>query len=104
MTALALPVGVRVCRGGLAKGITLGETPCFGIASLLFLDLGEKEAKSALVHTLGLRGFDLVPGFTGQSGIESNLGEEHPTLGMRGISCHEAFCSLNARQLVHFWG
>jgi hypothetical protein len=56
---------VRFSGRSPAKRITLGEATAFGIAALLFFDLGEKQAKAALSHPLTIRDLDLVTGFAG---------------------------------------
>ena len=70
MAIRALPVRIWISRGRPAESITLGEPAGFGIATLLFLDLGKEQAQSALVQAFAPQDFDLMTGLAGQSGVE----------------------------------
>jgi hypothetical protein len=64
---------VRICDRGLAKSLTLSQTANFGIAALLFLDLGKKQVETPLGVPISLRSLNLMAGFAGQSGIQRSL-------------------------------
>lgn len=100
MAFRALPMRVGFCHRGVTQGIALSQTTFFGVAMLLLLDFRQEEAEATLLQSLGLRGVDLMPGFAGQSRIESNLREEDPTLRMRRVGHNETFGCTDTCQLV----
>jgi hypothetical protein len=79
---------MRVGFGGRgpAKCITLRQTASLGIASLLFLDLREQKAKTALMQPFGLGGLDLAACFASQTGIERDLGQKDSTFDVLGVA------------------
>ncbi|MEA2732629.1 MAG: hypothetical protein QOF70_7104, partial [Acetobacteraceae bacterium] len=86
---------VRFSGRSPAKRITLGEATAFGIAALLFFDLGEKQAQAALSHPLTIRDLDLVTGFAGQSGIECGPRQKKSAFRVCRVSCHQALGGLD---------
>ena len=100
----ALPVRVRFRSRSSAERVTLGEAAGFGIAALLFLDLGQEQAQATLFHSVVLRDLDLMTGFAGQSGIERDPSQKQPAFEVGGIACDHALGGLSARQLIRLQG
>jgi hypothetical protein len=99
-----LPVGVRVSGRGPAKRFPLGKSPGFGIATLLFFDLGKKQAQAALLHSLIHGDLDLMAGFTGQPCIEGDSREKNSALGVCRIAGDQTPSSPGTRQRIRFQG
>jgi hypothetical protein len=99
-----LPAGVRVSGRGPAKRFALGKPPGFGIATLLFFDLGKKKAQAALFHSLILGDLDLMAGFTGQSCIKRDPREKNSALGVCRIAGDQTPSSPGARQRIRLQG
>jgi hypothetical protein len=104
MAARALPMRVGFGGRRSTERITLSEAAGFGLATLLFLDLGEKQAYTTLVHSLVLCDLDLMTGLAGQSSIECDSSQKYPAFGVGGIARCQAFGGLGARQLIRLQG
>jgi hypothetical protein len=104
MTVGALPVRIGFGGRGSAKGVALCETASFCISTLLFLDLGKKQAQAALMNAFTFSDLDLVSRFAGQSSIERDLSQKKPTLRVGRISRNQTPGGLGPCQLIRLNG
>jgi hypothetical protein len=55
---------IRFGGRSTAKSVALSKTACFGIATLLFLDFGQKQAQPSLQYAFSFSDLNLMACFT----------------------------------------